>query len=199
MANLVRSLYDLERATLALCRSVRAYVRPVPKKVRNAPENGTMNNIRVIVLKPEGTFTIVDADCFPSLNSRKWQLSPQGYVMRRTYNQGKRICEVMHRTITNAPSGYDVDHINGIRRDNRRSNLRICTRGQNLAHQTVLSSDNTSGVTGVSWSKQSQKWEAYISKDYKKYNLGLFVSKDAAIAARQNAAQELYGEFASTV
>lgn len=87
------------------------------------------------------------------------------------------------------PNG-DLDHINGDKLDNRIANLREATRKQNM--QNVRQhKHNTSGVKGVAWHSQRNKWRAYIFVDYKQIHLGLFDTKEAAAAARMNA-EEIY-------
>ena len=79
-----------------------------------------------------------------------------------------------------------VDHINHDRYDNRWCNLRDITQGENLKN-TKQRSDNTSGVTGVSWSKVMNKWHARIYVDKKKVELGYFVDFSEAVNSRKNA------------
>lgn len=95
--------------------------------------------------------------------------------------------------ITNGawPEGQ-VDHINGVRSDNRLVNLRAVTRAVNLRNKAKYRS-NTSGVTGVFWHKQHRKWCASICKDGKPRTLGVFVRIEDAIAARR--AAEVQNQF----
>lgn len=69
----------------------------------------------------------------------------------------------LHRFITNCPKGLVVDHINRNPADNRRCNLRICTQFENNKNR----SNNTSGITGVTWRSRSKKWRATIMKNGK--------------------------------
>lgn len=89
----------------------------------------------------------------------------------------------------------DLDHKNGDPSDNRISNLRLATTSQNLMNSKTRT-DNTSGVKGVSWSRKSKKWYAYIVVDQKMRALGLYDEIDDAITARKRAETELHGEFA---
>lgn len=84
-----------------------------------------------------------------------------------------------------------IDHINGVRSDNRIFNLRDVTSKQNNMN-AAMRINNTSGVTGVCWNKQREKWQAEIKVDGKKKHLGLFDSIDAASSARLKASRE-YG------
>lgn len=78
----------------------------------------------------------------------------------------------------------NIDHINGIRTDNRPENLRDVTRAQNQKNQR-LRSDNKSGVTGV-WQSGSV-WHAFIRSGGKRHHLGTFKTSEEAAAARHAA------------
>lgn len=88
-----------------------------------------------------------------------------------------------------------IDHINEIKTDNRIANLRSATRSQNKANISRVCT-NTSGVRGVSWHEQSQKWRAQIKVDGKVQYLGLFDCIHKGAQARRDAELEYYGEFA---
>lgn len=98
-----------------------------------------------------------------------------------------------HRVIWKLATGVDpeeIDHIDGDQSNNRLSNLRSVSHQQNCRTRGVYAT-NTSGTTGVSWIEREQKWMASIHADGKAHNLGLYASKDAAIAARTIAEQTL--------
>jgi hypothetical protein len=84
-----------------------------------------------------------------------------------------------------------IDHINGIRDDNRIVNLRLAD-GQINGRNRGISKANTSGCVGVYWCKQTDQWCAQIKADYMHKNLGRFHSFEEAVAAR-HAAEKLYG------
>lgn len=87
------------------------------------------------------------------------------------------------------------DHIDRNPLNCRRNNLREVTQQQNTVNKSKMS-NNTSGITGVSWDKQRQLWAANICKNYHRVWLGWFQNKDDAIIARLNAEVKYYGEFA---
>ena len=89
----------------------------------------------------------------------------------------------------------ELDHINGIRTDNRISNLRPATRSQNNGNARKQS-NNTSGLKGVSWYKRLQKWKAQITFNGRYIWLGIFDTREAAHAAYCAKSRELFGEFA---
>jgi hypothetical protein len=87
-----------------------------------------------------------------------------------------------------------IDHINQNRADNHLKNLRVATRSQNLANQK--SKRGSSKFKGVSFFKQTKRWEAYIKKDGKRYHLGFFKSEEDAARAYDEVAIEKFKEFA---
>lgn len=82
-----------------------------------------------------------------------------------------------------------VDHANGKRNDNRWANLADVTNAENMKNRARLRS-NTSGAVGVSWHKASGKWRATLRLGRNLHHLGLFKTKDEAIAARVRASKE---------
>lgn len=89
----------------------------------------------------------------------------------------------------------DIDHINGIKNDNRLSNLREATRSQNKANIGVPG-NSTSGIKGVCWNKALGKWQAHIKVKGKMRHLGFYPDKEDARYAYAIAAKDLFGEFA---
>jgi hypothetical protein len=81
---------------------------------------------------------------------------------------------------------HDIDHINGVRSDNRICNLRSVTRTENLRNRKIGKA-NKSGCMGVSWIVSAGKWRARIGDNGKDMPLGCFSDKDEAIAARRKA------------
>ncbi|MFY0735623.1 HNH endonuclease signature motif containing protein [Aurantimonas sp. NFXS3] len=93
------------------------------------------------------------------------------------------------------PTGFDIDHENRSRDDNRWDNLREATRSQNNINSGPHR-NNKSGRKGVSWRKDTQKWHARIVVDGRTLLLGDFHELQEAIAARDEAEKHHYGEFA---
>lgn len=88
------------------------------------------------------------------------------------------------------PEG-EIDHVNGIRSDNRGTNLRDVDRSGNQRNASRRT-DNTSGVVGVVWSKRASKWASRINIYGQRKNLGFFDQLEDAVAARKAAERE-YG------
>ena len=89
-----------------------------------------------------------------------------------------------------------IDHINGIKDDNRLINLREANHSQNMANR-IKRKDNDSGLKGVTWRKDVSKWKASITIDKKTLYLGYFDNKEDAHEAYKQAAIKYHGEFAN--
>jgi hypothetical protein len=87
----------------------------------------------------------------------------------------------------------EIDHVNGIKHDNRISNLREATHAQNC--RNIAPKKSKSGAKGVRYNELARKWQARIVYDHKEISLGYFHAKDAAIAAREAAELQYFGEF----
>lgn len=85
----------------------------------------------------------------------------------------------------------EVDHINGIRIDNRWSNLREATLQQNKENLKIYAT-NTSGFPGVTWHKRVKKWQARISKGTIRLHLGYFDDKQGAHEKYIEAKKEIH-------
>lgn len=83
-------------------------------------------------------------------------------------------------------SDLEIDHINGNGLDNRLGNLRLVKSQDNMKNQR-LQINNKSGCSGVFFNKTTKKFEAAITVNFKKINLGNFESKLSAIKARKAA------------
>src|SRR4030065_939634 len=98
----------------------------------------------------KGKVAIVDDEDYDWLMQWKWRINSIGYAMRTVKKNGKARKIFMHRVILNTPSDMCSDHANHNRLDNRRCNLRICTKQQNQANAPAPK-NNRSGGKGVSW------------------------------------------------
>jgi hypothetical protein len=146
-------------------------------------------DIAVIVLfAKDGTKkgeAIIDVEDLPVVSANKWNLGTNGYV----YSTQKKKSVLLHRLILVA-SGH-VDHINRDPLDNRKSNLRNCTKSQNEGN-TTLRRNNRSGYKGVYWDARVKKWRAGVA------GKTLRAFDDPVMAAREydHHAKLHFGEFA---
>lgn len=124
---------------------------------------------------------IIDAEDINKIRYTKWKLSASGYAANTPKFSGSN--KHMHREIL----GTDqfVDHINHNTLDNRKSNLRIVTKAQNMMNS------NFKGV-----SPNGCKWYAHIKINQKMLNLGNYLDEEEALYARWYAEQILFRDFA---
>ena len=100
----------------------------------------------------------------------------------------------MHRLLAGKP-GMVVDHLDGNGLNNRRANLRPCSRRENSIHSRKRkTADSTSVYRGVY--ALCGRWSSRIVCHGKTYFLGLYHSEKAAAIAYNRAARRLFGEFA---
>jgi len=157
-----------------------------------------MNDIKVIRFG-NGGFTILDNADFERFKHKKWQRHPAGYAMRcqSLGKKGKHKTLLLHREILGAPTGVEVDHINGYRHDNTRRNLRLVTKSQNHRNRRIETSrPKTSKFKGVNWDKERGLWKAQIKQGAVRHWLGRFASEETAALAYNTAARKLFGDHA---
>lgn len=140
----------------------------------------------------QGKFALVDDEDYEYLSQYHWYFE-HGYARREVWKKNKRSRIYMHREIINNFDKLSTDHINGDKLDNRKKNLRKCTPGQNLQNSSIRKSSNkTSKFKGVGFHKRLGLWRARIKDSH----LGVFKSENDAAKAYNDAALEMFGEFA---
>lgn len=138
---------------------------------------------------------IFDIDDIHVIESRNWYQDKDGYLVSYYFYAGKRRCVRFHRIVMNAQAQQYIDHINKNKADNRKQNLRYCSRIENDRNRGVYSTNN-SGVTGVHFDKRRNRWVASITYNNKRIFIGRFYSKEEAIKARLEREISLFGDFA---
>lgn len=137
-----------------------------------------------------------DLEDYDKIKDYKWCLDENGYAKSVDAETGQKVS--MHRLIMGLNSNDNaeiIDHVHSDRQnDNRKANLRIVTSSQNSMNR-ALSSNNTSGVTGVSWHKRKELWGAYIGINRKLVNLGYYSDINDAIAERKKAEKKYFGKY----
>jgi hypothetical protein len=101
----------------------------------------------------------------------------------------------LHRWIMDAPRGVVVEHRDGNRSNNQRSNLRATSQSVNKSNPNDKIPLSASGVRGVV--PQRDKWRAQIYRDGVRYNLGTFDTIEEAVKCRQQAEKEYHHEHHS--
>lgn len=142
-------------------------------------------------IKVSNTVAVVDDQDYDLVVQYRWWLTKQGYAYTQKSYKGNRTTTLMHRLIAGPADGEEIDHENLDKLDNRRQNLRLCTRSQNNANRP-----GSKGYKGVRWSKNA--WQAEIKKDRRYVYIGRFKTAELAARKYDEKAFELFGEFAYT-
>jgi len=155
-----------------------------------------------------GLYAKVSQEDFEEINKHKWQaINNQGdtfYAIRGVYINGRKKRLYMHREIMKPPASditqggkrIVVDHKDGDGLNNTRENLRIVTATENTYNRKKYRKKCSSQYKGVSREKGSKKWRATIYHKRKPIRLGFFDDEIEAAKAYDEAAKELYGEYA---
>lgn len=136
---------------------------------------------------------IVDADKAEWVSQWRWHLSPSGYASRVQKTKGVRVHIHLHRRLLGLipGDGFEGDHINRQRLDNRLSNLRAVPKAGNRQNTPGIRTA-TSQYRGVSWDKRLKRWAANVKANGVKHALGFFTDElEAAEAARAGRARLL--------
>lgn len=132
------------------------------------------------------------SDCGPRWNGRYAGKEAFTYLDVWGYYTGRihRVPYRAHRVIWAMKHGAwpigEIDHINGLRHDNRIVNLRDVTRVENAMNMKIRA-DNMTGYHGICWHPGAKKWMARCKHEY----LGVFSNIQDAVAARKEAEKRL--------
>lgn len=144
--------------------------------------------------------TIIDDEDYTKISQyNKWHVvsykNDKKLYLKSNKRIGKRksITFYMHRIIMDCPENKVVDHINGNTLDNRKENLRICTKSENNINRAP---NKNSNHKGVSWCTGIKKWSSKIGINKKRIHLGYFDSEIKAVIAYNQASIKYHGEFA---
>jgi hypothetical protein len=147
-----------------------------------------------------GFFAIVDEADYERFAAVRWrvQIGRDGerYAYRQERIAGTRRLRlrIMHREIVGALMGQLVDHEDGDGLNNRRKNLRVCTRAQNAQNRRLSPGRRFKGVHSTG--KKARPFKAMIRADHRTHRLGRFATEIEAALAYDDAARRLHGEFA---
>lgn len=124
---------------------------------------------------------LYDAECEQLLARYQWRISTKGYVVASSTGEKPRRLILMHRYLLGLGryQGDDVDHINGIKTDNRRSNLRVVAHAFNNANRAIHTR-GTSRFRGVSWIERDQRWRAEARTPGERHYIGSFRTEEEA-------------------
>jgi len=143
----------------------------------------------------QGYVTLVDDEDAEAVLALKWYAHKQArgvYAHTSLSSEGKNVKVGLHRWLINPPDGKEFDQINRDNLDNGRAKLRPATRHQNAANSPA----RAGRFKGVSWAKGNGRWNANITVNWNRRNLGYFDDEVEAARAYDAAALAVFGEFA---
>lgn len=144
-----------------------------------------------------GTSFIFDKEDYGKIKNYSWWYDGR-YVVSHSLKYDNFMTNTirMHRIVLDLDiyDNCEVDHINLIRYDNRKKNLRKCSRIENSRNKD-LSYLSQCGTTGVR-KTNSGKWNSSIKCNYKNHNLGNYENFEDAVSARKLAQEKYFGDFA---
>lgn len=141
-------------------------------------------------------FTVVDgALCWKKrrgkclAGSNAGHMNMYGYMevmfSRKHYKAHRIVYELYYGAI---PEGMTIDHINGVKHDNRPENLRLATHAMNSRNQPMPVRNKT-GIIGVFQDSRSGSFVATITLNNKSNRLGTFKTLEEARVVREAAAK----------
>lgn len=151
---------------------------------------------RMLYDPTSGRFTrLISTSSNAMAGSIAGSISTEGYIVIRIDGTSYRAHSLAWLYMTGDWPAALVDHINGVRDDNRWANLRQATNQQNCANGKRRR-NNKSGFKGVSWGAKERRWKAQINENGRRVLIGLFTTAEEAHAAYSTRAVAVYGEFA---
>lgn len=135
--------------------------------------------------------TLVDLDMVEKVKKYKWYLGKNGYPTTDIQGTSQKL--YLHRVIMEKTLTQEsiVDHIDRNKLNNRQCNLRVVTASVNGANKDK-NERNTSGVVGVSFYKNKNKWYSRIGYNRKTISLGAYSRFEDAVIARLEAEKMYY-------
>lgn len=135
----------------------------------------------------QGNMFLIDTEDLPLVTQFYWSKQTNDYIVR------PKDKKLLHRILTDCPKGKVVDHINHLKYDNRKANLRVCSYTENQCNR--LAKYNTKyGAKGIFLDNRG-KYRVTIILNRKSIHIGYFDTLEQAIEERRKAENEYYGEF----
>lgn len=162
---------------------------------RRAIEQPKHDQYRLIPMTGNSRSFKVDLVDFDYMSGFSWQNTKYPGVRHNGKTHGAHRLLMEHILGRKLLASEEVDHENGDKLDNRRSNLRLSTRAEN-ARNVGKTANNTTGYKGVSRCSQTGKWRVTVVLDGVAFRPGRFADKAEAANVYDQWAAQLHGEFA---
>jgi len=163
-----------------------------------------ISHINLILYKKDNNkvYCQIDYEDYDIIKNILWRIDIHNYVVaEETSSVGKRGKKIyLHRYIMEKYGhnleNLEIDHINNIRYDNRKINLRTCTKPQNCYNRKMNKDGCTSKYKGVSYRKDRNKWITQLTKNGKNQFIGRFDNEIDAAKFYNEKCKEVFGDLA---
>ena len=155
----------------------------------------------IIIYDDKNNFCTVDKEDYDKIKDHYWKKLSDGYwrtgLSKEESEKLGKSCLKLHQEIAKIKYGeYDTksifpDHLDRDKSNNKKNNLVLKSNKDNMKNRS-LSKTNTSGKTGVSYSKSKGMYTTYITIDGKREFLGDYDSIEEAVKVRKQA-EKKYG------
>lgn len=155
----------------------------------------------ILIPLTQEKWAIIDIEDWDKVSRHTWcafKGKATTYAATNIRREGERRgyrCVRLHQLIMDAQSGQFIDHINGDGLDNRKCNLRFCSKSQNSANRGKKPSC-ASRFIGVTHNRATGKWAASVVINRHRKGLGHYATEEEAAKVRDRAVKKLFGEFA---
>jgi len=142
-------------------------------------------------------WTQIDIGDIGLVSDMRWSADVRGdlvYVKAYSQEDNVRKTHYMHSLISGTPKGMVTDHINKNTLDNRRSNLRVCTYGENMMNKVVQKECGRNYV-GVFLKPDCKSWRCSINFKGEVVFKGKYRTEKEAVKGRAVAFIKYFGEF----
>lgn len=135
-----------------------------------------------------------DLEDYDKIRDYCWYVNKNNRVTNRITNKNTNKTIWLHRLVMDIADDCNIiiDHIDRNPKNNRKYNLREANNQTNTFNMSIAK-NNKSGFIGVYYNSKRNKWEAYITFNYKKRNLGSYDNKIDAIKTRLRAEIKYFG------
>jgi len=124
----------------------------------------------------QGKTAIIDDSDAALVGAHRWRAA---LIVRRWYAVASvdgNNNTYLHRFITSAPRGIEVDHVDGDGLNCRRENLRLATRRQNAENLQGAHRDSLTGIRGVTFDKWAGRYRVQVVSNYQNHSGGYLYS-----------------------